>query len=287
MNTVSIDFVAGSHGHFLEFVCNKFIAKLPMDWSPFNHLGASHIQNQEYINNMVFVADHYSELKLPLTKKIIRISFNYDDLLLLSSISLLRAGDYGIKNEDLHINTFHKLNNQHYSYLIRQITRSYPKIILTEASPDCPKHILREFFKFGFKEPQTHGFIKKLNNLVYNNEHDVFDFSFEYFYNKQKFIKNVVNLADWVGSPITEDYASIEELQDNFLQQQIYRNDLSTCNEIINAISKNSHIGIPKLTLFQESYINGRLENMYNKEMFFLQRNYYKNTKEIIEYLNV
>jgi hypothetical protein len=287
MNTVSIDFVAGSHGHFLEFACNKFIANLHMDFSPFNHLGASHVQNQDYRNQMEFIAKHYSELKLPLTKKIVRISFKHEDLLLLSSISLLRAGDYEIKNEELHINTFDKLNNQHYSYLINQINQSYPEINLSKTSPDCPKHILREYFKFGFKDPDYHGFMKKLNELVYSNDHDVFDFRFEYFYNKKKFIKNLTRLANWFGSKITLNYPDIEDLHDNFLQRQIYRNDLLICNKVVDAVNKGLTINIPTLTLFQESYINGRLEKLYEKEMPFVQPTYFTNTREIIKYLNV
>lgn len=287
MNTVSIDFVAGSHGHFLQFVCNKFIANLQMDFSPFNHLGASHAENYNYVDQMVFIANHYSEYKLPLTKKVVRISFKHEDLLLLSSISLLRAGDYGIKNEDLHINTFHKLNNQHYSYLIDRINQAYPAIKLTKTSPDCPRHILREYFKFGFRNPESHGFMKKLDELVYSDEHDVFDFHFEYFYNKEEFIKNLSRLADWFGSTTTLTYALIEELHDNFLQRQIYKNDLVICNEFIDAVVKGLTINIPTLTLFQESYINGRLEKLYEKEMPFVQHNYFTNTKEIIEYLNV
>jgi hypothetical protein len=287
MNTVSIDFVAGSHGHFLEFSCNKFIAGLSMDFSPFNQLGASHIQHRDYINQMVFIAKHYSESKLPLTKKVVRISFNHQDLLLLSSVSLLRAGDYGIKNEDLHINTFHKLNNRHYSYLIGQINQAYPEITLTESSPNCPRHILREYFKFGFKSPESHGFMKKLSELVYSNEHDVFDFCFESFYNKKEFIKNFSRLAFWFGSTITLNYPGIEDLHDDFLQRQIYRNDLLTCNEIVDAVNQGLNVNIPTLTLFQESYINGRLEKMYEKEMPFVQPNYFTNTREIIKYLNV
>ena len=258
-----------------------------MDFSPFNHLGASHMQTQDYKNQMVFIAKHYSELKLPLTKKIVRISFKHKDLLLLSSISLLRAGDYNIKNEDLHVNTFHKLNNQNYSYTLDQINQAYPEFRLTETSPDCPRYILREYFKFGFKDPEHHGFTKKLNELVYSNEHDVFDFCFESFYNKEEFIKNFTKLANWFDSAITLNYAHIEELHNNFLQRQIYRNDLILCNKFINAVNKGLTINIPTLTLFQESYINGRLEKLYEKEMPFVQHNYFTNTKEIIEYLNV
>jgi hypothetical protein len=37
--------------------------------------------------------------------------------------------------------------------------------------------------------------------------------------------------------------------------------------------------------LLQESWLNARLEILYNKEMPFMQEEYFKNTLEIIDYL--
>mgnify|MGYP003633370510 CR=1 FL=1 len=47
---ISIDFVPGSHGHFLEYVCNKYIMGQSIDFNPFNSIGASHAKfdNENY-----------------------------------------------------------------------------------------------------------------------------------------------------------------------------------------------------------------------------------------------
>jgi hypothetical protein len=74
MTQVSIDFVAGSHGNFLEFVCNKFLGKLDINFSPFNAAGASHIKSQSFLKNRLFVADHYVLKGCALTKKVIKIT---------------------------------------------------------------------------------------------------------------------------------------------------------------------------------------------------------------------
>ena len=96
MQLVSIDFVAGCHGNFLEYMCNKFIAKLPITFSPFNNLGASHIRQNNYYKNAVFIAKHYSELSLPTENRIVKISYDCDDLLPLTSVCFLRAGNSNI-----------------------------------------------------------------------------------------------------------------------------------------------------------------------------------------------
>ena len=47
---IYIDFIGGSHGNFLEFVCNVFIAKIKTaNFLPFNSAGASH--NKQYLED--------------------------------------------------------------------------------------------------------------------------------------------------------------------------------------------------------------------------------------------
>ena len=123
MHQVSIDFVAGSHGNFLEFVCNKFIAKVDITFSPFNSLGASHVKTQDYIDNRVFLADHYVLQRHQLTRKIIRITFDKDDLLQLLSVCFLRAGNANIDHNLLEHNTYKKLNNINFKNLIPSKTK--------------------------------------------------------------------------------------------------------------------------------------------------------------------
>lgn len=125
--TVYIDFQGGSHGNYLEFICNKFLADVPCNGDPFNHLGASH--NKQYRGTKKFIADHYSNYRGKKTElensKIISIRICNDDLLPLSSISLLRAGDYNIDNNQLEINTYHKWNNSDYRWVLDNLIDSF------------------------------------------------------------------------------------------------------------------------------------------------------------------
>lgn len=281
---ISIDFVAGSHGNFLEYVCNKHIAGVVVDLLPFNALGSSHIKTNEYNQNKIFCANHYSEYCLPLSEKIVRITFTHNDLLLLSSGAFLRAGDVGIENDQLEINTYHKLaDSQVYSELIQLINDAYPDNSISLDSPACPRFVLREYFKFGFKDPEINGFTKKLAQLKYSDQLNVIDFPFESFYNKDLFIKSIASIADWYGQFAMPD--GVNELWEQFYQVQVYRNHKVECDRIINSVIARRELLIPKLSLLQESYINGVLEKQFNIEMPFRQPTYFTNTSEIIDHL--
>jgi hypothetical protein len=286
MHQVSIDFVAGSHGNFLEFVCNKFLGNIDINFTPFNSMGSSHVKSQTYINNRVFLADHYVLKRQVLTNKVIRIIFEPDDILALSSVCFLRAGDQNIDTDLLEHNTFNKLNNNYYKELINKIITAYPEITLSDQTPDCPRYILREFFKFGFKDCASHGLMLELAKMNYSNEHQVFDFEFKNFYNTQLFIEAMNQLAVWYNSTIN-DAADLELLHQEFLHRQVYKHDKAQADSIILAVQNKQEIPILKLRLLQESYINGVLENMYNIEMPFAQLEYFSNTKEIIKHLNL
>ena len=286
MHQVSIDFVAGSHGNFLEFVCNKFLGKLDINFSPFNELGSSHVKTQSYLDNRVFRAAHYVLNRYELTKKVIKITFEPDDLLALSSVCFLRAGETNIDINSLEQNTFFKLNNEFYKNLIEEINNAYPKITLSEHSPHCPRYILREFFKFGFRDCHTHGLLLELKKMNYSLDHQVFDFAFEKFYNTEMFVDQIKALAKWCNTNI-KNVDKLVELHQQFLDKQIFKNSKIQADGVISAVQQKQEMPIFALSLLQESYINGVLERMYNIEMPFAQPVYFSNTNEIIKHLGI
>ena len=122
---IAIDFQGGSHGNFLEFVCN-IISGVATAGSPFNASGAAH--SKIYLDTKVFHAAHFSERGITFpanTKKVVCIKISPDDLLPLNQISLLRAGDRGLDNDDLEINTYHKLNNVDYKWVLAELKSAF------------------------------------------------------------------------------------------------------------------------------------------------------------------
>lgn len=119
---IHIDFQGGAHGNYLEFVCNK-IAGITVG-TPFNAQGAAH--QKTYTGQKIFFAGHRSFLQKPFKfSKIISIQIKADDLLPLQQISLLRASDYGYDNDQLEIDTYNKLNNCEYRWVLDEIIKSF------------------------------------------------------------------------------------------------------------------------------------------------------------------
>ena len=138
---IFVDFLGGAHGNYLEFICNKFFNVMPaelVDFSPFNAYGASHNKPESYNTNAVFLGLHSTssgsrftnvdndvEFNKSSSGVIVYIDIAPSDLLLLSQISLLRAGDGNIDNDYLEINTYNKLNNVNYRSVLDNIISSF------------------------------------------------------------------------------------------------------------------------------------------------------------------
>jgi hypothetical protein len=159
---IYIDFQGGSHGNYLEFVCNQFLANVPAATAlPFNDLNAAH--KKRYLSEPLFECGHYTTYDQPLTNEtVISISIVPDDLLALQCVSLLRAGDYKIEPDKLEVDTYHKLSNRDYQCVLDNLQQSFfneqhavaayhaiadaqwPKISSLEDYHGLPEHIRQE-----------------------------------------------------------------------------------------------------------------------------------------------
>jgi len=311
---IYIDFHGGAHGNYLQFVCNKFLAKIKTEGLPFNALGASH--SKEYLEPIVFENSHYSfeppgstQTPIPNNSNVISIQLTYDDLLPLQSISLLRAGDYNIDPDQLEINTYSKWNNINYQWVLDNLINSFFKDQLTNSynavkdeswpdistvaefkklpdwiqeecinihnltlyeldsnNPDCPRNVLREFFKIGFKYPDRAGFITQQKKMIYDSSNDVSIFPYSCFYNTDQFITELKKLASWLGYNF-EPTVEFNNLHNEFLSRQPYKHSKIYCDVILERIKNKEQFNFPKLNLLQESYLTAHLELCYNIEL--------------------
>lgn len=327
---IYIDFQGGAHGNYLEFMCNKFLANVKTDGDPFNSLGASH--SKKYLSKKMFSAWHYFEYRGKKTiienSKIISIQIVPDDLLTLASISLLRAGDYNIDNNQLEINTYNKWNNDDYKFVLEnllnsffqtQIQESYnavkddswppvsnfddfknlPQWIqdecinvhnlqlleLTAESPDCPRHILREFFKLSFKYPEQAGFITQQQKMTYDNSNNVWIFPYACFYDINLLRQELTKVARWAGYNFLFN-ETFCELHNNFLQRQPYKDSKKFCDQLLTKIFNNTLFELPNLDLLQESYLTAHIELQYNVELPNTDA-WFVHSQEIFKFLNI
>lgn len=287
-NIVPIDFVAGSHGHFLEVILNTFF-KITDSFDFFTSGGTSHNVNRKYLENRRFQAEHWFELcpeKIQSVPKLISIRFGQEDLLLLSSVSLLRAGDFNLDNNELEDNTYNKLNTKYYKNILELILKSYPFLNVNKTNSSIPRNVLREFFKFGFADPNINGYWLKQQEMHYSPNTKVFYFNFANFYNIDKFVTELREVERFVNMKF-EFNDNFYNLHSKFLSNIAYTKNKEQCDQIIQAVINQIDINVPKLTLLQESYINGQLENYYKKEMPFHNLDYFTSTKDMLQYITI
>lgn len=309
---IYIDFQGGAHGNYLEFVCNRFLAKIPTSApTPFTASGSSHLKH--YLADRVFWQGHFSFLppesypNYDPSGSIISIQITPDDLLPLSSISLLRAGDYNLDNDLLEIDTYNKLNKMDYRWVLDniidnffrdQIRESYDSVRdaswpeiqtidefkqlpqwiqdecinvhglkllqLDEDHPDCPRPVLREFFKLGFKYPEQSGFISEQQKMVYRSQPLIFPFGS--FYQIDNFVQEINRIADKFGFKL-DDPQGLIDLHREFLSRQPYKDSRAFCDQLITDIVSGKDFAIPKIDLLKESYISAKLELYHGKEI--------------------
>lgn len=300
---IQIDFVGGSHGNFLEFVLNKLtLGDLVKDKTPFDSLGTSHNKSLPDADK-VFHCDHWFLTPEGCTSdRVISIKFTADDLLPLMSVSLLRTGNRGISPYELDINTYHKLNDQDYKSIIDNLnqhynnldsysqvkaddwpdiacvadyyrlpqwmqdecdqTFEYPLFELSEQYPDCPRNILREFYKLGFNTPSITGMMTALTQLKYQSSQQVFDFPFGCFYNTEQFFAKVRELQEFFNLKFKD--IDLTVLHQEFLDKQPFKDHKKDSDVIVQQIIAKRSGNIPRLTIFQEAYINSQIEQAYN-----------------------
>jgi hypothetical protein len=331
MVMIFIDFVAGSHGNYLKFVCNKFLARLRCNDEPFDSNGASH--NAQYKDRPVFLADHYfqKDRNYSDAEKIISIRFTEDDLLPLTAVSLLRAGNYGYDNAFLEKNTYNKLNNIHYhhvlnnlinSFFLDQVKTSYnsvkdsswptvetledfsklPARIRSECNnihklkifefnekyPNCPRSVLREFFKIGFKKPYQSGFIKEQERMIYDKSLSVLNIPYNSFYDLNKFLGTIEEISNFTGYQLDpDDVPQLEILHAKFLDRQIYKDYKTQMDSLFSKILEENFISFENLDLLQEAYLDALCENQFKKEAPADSDQWFNNSKELLGYYNV
>jgi hypothetical protein len=97
-------------------------------------------------------------------------------------------------------------------------------------------------------------------------------------------IERLKELETFVGKQF--DFSGeFYQMHNQFINGVQYLNCQTECDKIIQSIIDEKEIDILPLTLFQESYINAKLENFYKKEMPFHQPEYFTNTKDVLHYI--
>jgi hypothetical protein len=302
---IYIDFVPGTHGKYLEHVCNKYLTESHSlaDFDIFDSQGRAHRSSQEFIDNKTFDAQHLCELApdVDVGNQVIRITFESDDMFYLTDRYLSKAGAHPVDVAELATDTYHKLNNaQHRPILdnliagwcqpqwytqVKQAQQQQLEICnlirLDEHYPDCPEWVLREFYKINF-DNQSNGLTQRLR--TFDPEVAVFYFPLRSILHSDGFVNKVIELAAWLDL----DIHGIENLvkdHNHFLRLQPIQRDQYTTAIITDLVSQINR-PIAHFDWLQQAWIWHKTEWVFEQRLTNIPQKFYNNTSEILEALD-
>jgi len=169
----AIDFDPGMHGHFLEYICNKYIFNVSISDSPFFKTGSAHAinLNTTYQATKQVVANHYRWCNIsPIETKVVFIKHNPKfDLVLLSNIIHRCYGTVGNVNDV----DPEQVINWHLNIIKNDNT--------TESANDIKENIYAKLIERTHFQPQTivHGYVREMFNFDYGSFFSLTEFLIE------------------------------------------------------------------------------------------------------------
>lgn len=265
---ILIDFQAGTYGHFLSGICNLIYGDIDTSNATtiFRNSGSAHnlSGNQK---NKKFVAFHWYSLRLladvnyKLHPHRVEITLKESDFFIWFVGLFKRLSDLNLDLNNLDKDTFNKFNNNHYRSINDDLKRSFLQDVdmFDEQSPNCPRHILRDYFRSCLSAKSFHNVFEIQKMILTNN--DAFEIDFSNFYNG-KLIEKLEELFIHLNLEI-KNMESAKQLYAEFLSKQPAYNMQVNCENILNAIRQQEKQQLD-LNILEEAYIALKLEEEYS-----------------------
>ena len=259
---IAIDFAPGLHGHFLEYLINKFIFNVPSEGrSIFQDTGAAHCINWDktYQKNKVATCGHFSSFGHDYpknTEKIVWIKHVQDlDFVLLVNL-FERCSPDAVKSNDFNINDIKKMHLE----------------VMFDKSATT-KNLRNNWFD------KLEGFHNgKITSLKHSTNLPVFDFDYRSFFNLSNFILELEKTAQFLSMTLKFDLELVDlwkEFMSRNLGFQLYKK--SNC--LLEKIMSNESDEIND-DWRMHAYINYRLSKIFRlyDGILFEQEQYPKDT---------
>jgi hypothetical protein len=242
---IAIDFSPGMHGHFLEYVVNRYLLQVNVNIENiFQSSGAAHSINtdQQYVHARIAKGGHFSSFNHLYPEdadKIIFIQHNPElDFVLLSNI-FYRCHPTAVTGKDVNIKEIQQL------HIDNMFDQSYTEL-----------------------ELRKNWFTKLLENhlidytkIKYNSPPPTYMFDYTAFFKLNQFIIELQKLSNFLSVTLEFDQSLIE-LHNTFIELNQGWNQYQHCQKIIQAILNNADYPIPPNWQIQ-AYINCQLSNMF------------------------
>lgn len=329
---IKIVFYPGTHGHYVEYVLNKMLHgdKIVELDDFFGTLGTSHKikSNKSYIQHKTFGC--FGALfqegagiildKLDSEEFFILINPEEDDDLTAMQLRLKRGSDLNIDPDELHHNTYHKLDDIKYTEMIECINRyfsikpyynikdpswtdiesiedfhnlpdyiknecidvfGFNPVYINSQYPDAPKWVLKCIFKSWFYDSMQRPFSVMQKYVNFKN---VYKLNYRNLYNADKFKKDIQNIMAQLNLKFDPGNFS-NSLHSEFVSRVPYLALKDQYMAILKFLNDGIDQPIPELNSVEQAYLDFKIEKTFNIIMPEEKQEYFTSTGEILEYI--
>jgi hypothetical protein len=284
---LNIVFEGGTFGNFLKYFIDKFSSLSPdIEETPFTDTGTSHKKIkysgliQKY--HAHFINDNKDFTGLPVC---IILPNTEKDFLYLKTAQWYRGGDRKHLPDDLWSKKIKDL-----PVLLKEPCNNILNLYKIGDVDSIPKFIVRDWYKLEFLQPLhiTHHYrvFDTLKNHLFFKKQKIKHFPLESFFSFELFIKEIKILNKFFSLEL--DFDRMSEMQSIFemaYELDRLRQKASLTIKITDMLSAENDIEIPELGVLFEAFIYAFIEKTNPLIQAPLTNYFFKNTKEIKEYL--
>lgn len=261
----AVDFYMGQHGHFLEYVINRYIFKVPVSIENiFQSSGAVHAINTDsvYQEHKAFKRYHYTDYNWPYppnTQWVVTVKHDNNlDIALLTNI-FYRCHPGSIDTSEFSPEEIVKFQTEYLGLSDKTVQQK---------RKDWYDKLMSNWLESKIPYPTT--------------DLPVFYFPYESFFELDKFLLSLRNLADFVSETFVYD-SSLSLLWNQFIQKNQGYGLYQTVGQLFNSSVSNQSMTIPDDWKLQ-AFLNYKITqcfHVYEHDLLFGHDHYPKNTQEI------
>jgi len=277
----TVVFTPGAFGNFLSYLLDCYQTKeiLP---SPFESTGASHARTGSTLcSNLVSPAGKKQLSEIDPSVKRIGIVWqpDYFNYILHAYLSRANSGEYkGCGVEFLEKNFYEFIQIHPNINSVKQhidLLKHFFNYTVDENNPTVPRHILRQFFWLQIFYSADH-IVTKVNDQIKNMQNiELIDIADILEYGKLKSFLNKLFGYDLDFSAVHTKFLTLNTSLKDFLQ---YKHIVKSCQN-------KQLIPINNLSVIGEASVLYDLEKYYFDVPFFTIKDFFKDTKEILDYV--
>lgn len=301
MNKVLIDFYGGMHGHFLECILNGLDSPTPdlINRSPFRTSDKGTSRNRMYREwSLRFCAEHFFHVErlkkhqstIDNAEQCISIKLAADrkDLMLYLRLMFGRSLPPDMPQpgpfSEMHIDFYHKMSSTFMLPLRNYVSTRFGEP--ADHMQDIEIHVLRATLMYLMSADSQLSTILETKIPFYPNKTQHV-FMFSWFYDHEKFIQEIKNLAGKFSIDIGTREHRVRELHQEFLSLNEFANDTSyqRCQLVLDNL--DSCDPMPDLDVLEQAWVLSRLELRYNKKISYTNNEFFKTPRELNQYITL